>query len=179
MDRISALIDGELDEDAARDQISRIKQNEALRECWDTFHLIRDAIRGEYHLSTRLEQRLTKCLAEEPTVLAPHRGAARRAGTYVWSMAASAAAVAVVAWVALSLNPLNPTESQPVVADVAPPAMAPLASAPTAVAVPNVPSDGNMKEYLLAHQEFSPSTVFQGVVPYIRTVSTDQPPQTR
>jgi hypothetical protein len=36
-----------------------------------------------------------------------------------------------------------------------------------------------MNVYLLAHQGFSPSTAIQGVVPYIRTVSADLPPQSR
>ena len=178
MDRISTLIDGELDERQAGEEFSRIKQNGELRECWDTFHLIRDAIRGECRLSPGLRWRLSECLEREPTVLAPHRSAAKRAKTYALSLAASVAAVGVVAWVALSSNPLNTPGSLPqqggVVASVTPvPDVQPVA------VVPNLPSDGNMNEYLLAHQEFSPSTVMQGVVPYIRTVSTDQPLQNR
>jgi sigma-E factor negative regulatory protein RseA len=32
-----------------------------------------------------------------------------------------------------------------------------------------------MNEYLIAHQEYSPSTAIQGLAPYIRTVSSAQP----
>jgi hypothetical protein len=32
-----------------------------------------------------------------------------------------------------------------------------------------------MSEYLIAHQEYSPSTAIQGLAPYIRTVSGAQP----
>jgi len=178
MDRISALIDGELDERQAREEFSRIKQNGELQECWDTFHMIRDAMRGECHLSPGSGWRISERLEQEPTVLAPHRSATTHAKTYALSLAASVAAVGVVAWVALSSNPLNTPVSLPLkggtVASVTPvPVPQPVA------VVPNLPSDGNMNEYLLAHQEFSPSTVMQGVVPYIRTVSTDQPLQNR
>ena len=181
MDRISALIDGELDERQAREEFSRIKQNDELRERWDTFHLIRDTMRGECHLSTRLGVRLSESLAQEPTVLAPHRNAAKHARTYVLSIAASVAAVGVVAWVALSTNPFNPPGNMPQQVAKGPvPAAIPVSTVhPPVVVVPNLPSGGNMNEYLLAHQEFSPSTAIQGVVPYIRTVSTDQPLQNR
>jgi hypothetical protein len=36
-----------------------------------------------------------------------------------------------------------------------------------------------MNEYLIAHQEFSPSTAIQGLAPYIRSVSSAQPVQGR
>jgi hypothetical protein len=51
------------------------------------------------------------------------------------------------------------------------------AAIPAPAAVPqvaSVPDDGRTSEYLLAHQAFSPSTAIQGVVPYIRSVSTRQ-----
>jgi hypothetical protein len=43
-----------------------------------------------------------------------------------------------------------------------------------APSIANVSSEGRMNEYLLAHQGFSPSTAIQGLVPYIRSVSTTQ-----
>ena len=36
-----------------------------------------------------------------------------------------------------------------------------------------------MNEYLMAHQEFSPSTALQGVAPYIRSVSITRQAQGR
>lgn len=47
MDKISALMDGELaHEDAAR-LVTDIRQRNALREAWATYHLIGEALRGE------------------------------------------------------------------------------------------------------------------------------------
>jgi sigma-E factor negative regulatory protein RseA len=169
MDKISALMDGELDERQAREQLARLKAEQDLARCWQTFHLIGDALRGDQALSHRFDQRLTARLAEEPTVLAPRRSTARRAVAYALSAAASLAAVALVAWVALVNNPLAP---QPEIAK------APAAATPPAQ-LASVPSDGKMNEYLIAHQEFSPSTALQGLAPYIRTVSSTQQDQGR
>jgi sigma-E factor negative regulatory protein RseA len=52
-----------------------------------------------------------------------------------------------------------------------------VARAPVPVVQPEAPlvsspSDGQMNEYLLAHQGVSPSTSLHGVAPYIRTIST-------
>ncbi len=59
MDKISALMDGELDEHEAREQLARLKQDEDLARCWQTFHLIGDAMRGERALSQDFEQRFS------------------------------------------------------------------------------------------------------------------------
>lgn len=165
MDKISALMDGELDEYRARELLARLRQDEDLARGWHTFHLIGDALRGERALSHGFDQRLSARLAGEPTVLAPRRSTVKRMTAYALSAAASLSAVALVGWVAFVNNPLAP---QPELAKapnspVATPALAQIAS---------VPSDGKMNEYLLAHQEFSPSTAIQGLAPYIRGVSS-------
>ena len=38
----------------------------------------------------------------------------------------------------------------------------------------NFPTNGSMNDYMLAHQEFSPSTDVRGAASYIRTVSAKQ-----
>jgi sigma-E factor negative regulatory protein RseA len=182
MDRISALMDGELDEREARLEIARLKQQQELREAWDAFHLIGDAVRGDCLLSAEFGQRLSERLQQEPTVLAPRRRAANRITAYALSAAASLSAVALVAWVAVSGN-MGAT--QPELATVP----APIAFEPPQVASPapsaaplqpvSLPDDGRMSEYLIAHQGFSPSTALQGVVPYIRSVSVRQSEVTR
>lgn len=167
MDKISALMDGELDDRQAHEQLARLKQDQDLVGCWHTFHVIGDALRGEPVLSQGFNRRLTDRLYEEPTVLAPQRVAVKRMTAYALSAAASVSAVALVGWMAFVSNPFAPQIE--------------LAKAPAATAIPpavtppaqlaSVPSDGRMNEYLIAHQGFSPSTSIQGVAPYIRTVS--------
>lgn len=170
MDKISALMDGELDDRQAREQLARLKQDDALVDSWHTFHVIGDSLRGEPLLSQGFSRRVTDRLNGEPTVLAPQRSAVRRVTTYALSAAASVSAVALVGWMAFFNNPLGP---QPELAK-APVATSPVPAAAPAAQLASVPSDGNMNEYLIAHQEFSPSTSIQGVAPYIRTVSSSQ-----
>ena len=176
MDRISALMDGELDDQEARNLVGRLKTDPALRICWDEFHLVRDALRGEPLLSSRFNVAVSQRLAAEPTVLAPQRGGsrARRLTTYAMSAAASISAAAFVGWVAL--NPSSPP-SAPIAGIDAGRSTAP--AAPPPVQLANEPSNGRMNEYLLAHERFSPSTALQGLAPYIRTVSVGRTPDRR
>ena len=100
MDRISALMDGELDDQEARNLVGRLKTDPALRIRWDEFHLVRDALRGEPLLSSQFNVAVTQRLAAEPTVLAPQRGGsrARRLTTYAMSAAAWISAAAFEAF---------------------------------------------------------------------------------
>jgi sigma-E factor negative regulatory protein RseA len=174
MDKISALMDGELDARESGQQYSRLKHDADARACWETYHLIGDALRGECMVSKKLSGGLVgdlgTLLAQEPTVLAPQRGTPNRVApsTYAWSVAASLSAVALVGWIAVN-NPLSP-QPELAKAPVTTPS-APVIPASAPVQLASVPSDGTMNEYLMAHQEFSPSTAIQGLAPYIRSVS--------
>jgi sigma-E factor negative regulatory protein RseA len=183
MDRISALMDGELDKAQQRQELDHLRHDTELRERWELFHLIGDVLRGERMLSPEFSRRIAQRLADEPTVLAPRRiSFGRKAARYALSAAATLAAVALVAWVALTPGGLNaPREVAqapvpvPAAAVPAAPAVNPITPYVTAI----VPSEGAMNDYILAHQGFSPSTAIQGVVPYIRGVSAGQPPAKR
>jgi sigma-E factor negative regulatory protein RseA len=163
-------MDGELDGREAHQELARLKQQDALRDSWDTYHLISDALRGDALLSADLKLRVSERLAQEPTVLAPHLGAVRKFPTYVLPVAASVSAVALVGWFAISINTNN---IQPETTRAPTPAAA-LLPTPPVPQLASVPNEGNMNEYLLAHQGFSPSTAIQGVAPYIRSVSVIQ-----
>jgi len=171
MDGISALMDGELEDHEAQRAIASLKAEGPLRERWDEFHLIGDALRNEPLLSSGFNESFAKRLEAEPTVLAPQRSTARpqRIVTYALSAAASLSAAALVAWVALA-----PTSSDLTGQLAGGPreSMSAPAIVPVVQALQSEPSDGRMNEYLLAHEGFSPSTALQGVAPYIRTVST-------
>ncbi len=169
MESISALMDGELDDHQANQNLARLKDDAALREQWDSFHLIGDTLRGERLLSAGFSSALAQRLSQEPTVLAPRRMTpkTRQGAAYALSAAASVSAAALVAWVALS--PTAPIGQQ---AGIAPPTPASPRSLEASVQPASLSSEGRMNEYLLAHQGFSPSTAIQGLAPYIRSVST-------
>ncbi len=162
MDKISALMDGELDEHEARRAVLRLKDVGAARESWATYHVIGDVLRGESLPAFDVSGRVAAAVADEPAILAPRRPARMNQPlTYALSAAAaSVAAVAVVGWMAfsgnLSTQPLEIARNAPVVQ--------PLPEVST-------PSDGQMNDYLLAHQGVSPSNRLHGVAPYIRTIS--------
>src|SRR3954467_11835880 len=100
MERISSLMDGELDAREADRELHRLKTDSAARANWEAFHLIGDAMRGDCVVSPQFSARLHDRLAAEPTVLSPRRLPARRAYAYAWSAAASFSAVALVGWIA-------------------------------------------------------------------------------
>ena len=131
--------------------------------------MIGDALRGEYLLSRDFSQRVTHPLAQEPTVLAPRRSAVKRITVYALSAAASLSAMALAGRIAFFNNPLTPQAEIAKAANIPPPAAAP------STQLASVPSDGRMNEYLIAHQEFSPSTAILGLAPYLRSVPGAQP----
>jgi len=153
-DNISSLMDGEFHPGEASELIERVGRDEDARETWATYHLIGDVLRGDGGHQSGIQSRIFAKLAEEPTVLAPKpkkRGVVRAAQ---WSAAAAAsvAAASVVIWMAApdSRTSFQATQN----------------STTTELASVRVeavsPSSGiqpvNFNEYLLAHEEFLPST---------------------
>ena len=111
-ERISALMDGELDEREAADTIVKLAGDAPLRDTWRTYHLIGDALR------------------EGRSSVAPRRPAANSPS---WRIALPAlavdAAVAFVSWVAFVPGPPDK------------PAAAPVAQAPVIVPPPQAAND--------------------------------------
>lgn len=160
MEQISAFMDGELGPEEGAGQIRRLKDDPEGRETWEVYHLIGDSMRGDTGLSPRFREQLGARLAAEPTVLAPRpRMQPRTVRRIALSAAASLGGVSLVAWLALVNNPFQPQQN---LALVQPQAPAQLAAAP---------ADGAVNDYLMAHQQFSPSTAMQGVASYVRTAS--------
>jgi sigma-E factor negative regulatory protein RseA len=157
-DRISQLMDGELDDRSAAEAIKACGQGGDALETWRTYHLISDAMRDSRVLSAGFSARVMQRLEAEPTVLAPQRARPESRTWFALSAAASFAAVALVGWLAFAPQP-------GVAPQVAKAPEAPQA-APLAVMAPSAAN-----EYLLAHQGFSPRVSFQGIAPYVRTVS--------
>ena len=164
---ISLLMDGELENEAAATVLIQLKRAAELQECWSTYHLIGDTLRESAALSPNFSTQMAQRLAAEPTILAPRVSASRgwlHNKTVALSAAASIFAVAIVAWVTLQQPSAKPDASLAVQQQNSPEAK---------VAATTLPPE-EVKEYLIAHQEFSPSTAIQGVAPYVRTVSGSQ-----
>lgn len=168
MEKISALMDGELEGPEADRALQIFKENKDARDVWDASHLLRDVLRGEIAPHFDIAGRVTLALEHEPVVFAPRQIARKnRTWTYALSAAASLSAVAFVGWTAFSAN--SPVAPPVEIAQITAPVVLPA----TEAELVSSPSDAGMNEYLLAHQGFSPSTTLHGVAPYVRTISVN------
>lgn len=163
MDKISAFMDGEAAPAEAQQALSRLRQDAGLREAWDRFHLVGDALRGDLRgeplLGDAFLARLRERLDAEPTVVAPRRRW-RTAGFTALAVAASLAFVTVAVRVAMPERSGAPGQE---VAQAAPEA--------GSAQVAKAPIPAQVNDYLQAHHEFSPHSALQGVAPYVRSVS--------
>jgi sigma-E factor negative regulatory protein RseA len=155
-ERISRLMDGELQGAEVDAAYGGLKQPEGA-ETWVCYHVIGDALRRTSGSMPGFSERFAARLAAEPVVLAPHPRHGPRL-PFVWAAAATAAAVMVVGWVAVSTLDPQPTA---------------MANAREAAAVRSAQAKPQpvSPDYLLAHQEYSPTTQIQGVGPYLRSVA--------
>lgn len=147
---LSALVDNELDGPEAAKVISAVSTDESLKEAWDQYHLIGDAMRASGLNSINVRHQVATRLAEEPTVLAPRRwlrqGRVRTASAV--ALAASMSFAAVVAWQQLAVN----DHGAAMVADKGVPVQ--VAQHVESANGP-VGRDNGADPYLLAHQEMA------------------------
>ncbi len=159
--RISALMDGELEQHEVGETLQALRRSEELRAEWRDGQLIGAALRGERKLDLDITARVMSAIDMEPTVLAP---APRRPAAWqrpALALAASAAGVAVVAWLALAPGG---QEGVPVAAGN-------LAGVKQGPVVAQTQSTPRLQEYLVAHQAYAPSGVIGGAARNIRTVA--------
>lgn len=148
-ERISALMDGELDDGAAGELIEAIGRDREALATWSVYHLISDAMRENQPLPRA-----------SVVPLQPRRWVAL-------PIAASVAAVSLVGWLAFAPQ----HEPQPPIAQASAPVVQPVAAprlAPVLIPLPSAAAD-----YLLAHQGVSPRASLQGMAPYARSVSAE------
>ncbi len=152
--QISALMDGELDDEELRIVLGKLKQDEALRADWEIYHMIGDGLRQTPVWGDGFKERFAERLAAEPTVLAPRAARTPPRPALNWSLAASLAAVSLVAWTAFQLNQpdgsVNSAKNQAMIASAE---------------VENMPQ--NINYFLNAHQEYSVAAI-HGASPYLQ-----------
>lgn len=178
-DKISALIDDELEGHELERVVTALRDDPEAIETWRMYHLVGDAMRNTGPLSAGFAERFSHRLAQEPIVMAPRRLERKpaRARWVALSAAASIAAVALVGWVAFAPAPgggglvadqatMARTQQQTVaLPDSSRKRNAEVVKAP-ARTLP-----GSARDYLLAHQAYSPRASVQGIAPNVQTVS--------
>lgn len=155
---ISALMDGELFEDDADELLDKMKKDVSAQQEWETYHLIGDVLRQPNHVCKNMNTSFHERLQAEPTIFAPRQRAKRTARYFALSAAASIMALAIVAWLSMQVG----TESISKVA---------VAQQQSEVHPASMTISNGMNDYLMAHQEYSPSTDVHGAASYIHTVS--------
>lgn len=154
---ISALMDGELFEDEAVNLLDRIKRDSDAHKDWEVYHLIGDVLRQPEHIHCDLSAKVRERMEDEPVVLAPRgRTVKHKVRTFALSAAASLVAFGVVAWMS---------------AQIAPETFPEIATQQAALRSASVQIKPRSGDYLMAHQEFSPSMDMSGGAAYIRTVA--------
>lgn len=156
---ISALMDGELFDDDAEAVLDQLKRNPDTHEEWRTYHLISDVLRQPDNVHANISIAIRERLQAEPTILAPRSRASHNAKWFALSAVASVMAFTLVAWLSVQVG----SETAPQIA----------MQQSNAVHSASLPANG-LDDYLMAHQEFSPSSDVYGMTAYVHTVARQQ-----
>jgi sigma-E factor negative regulatory protein RseA len=177
--KISAMMDGELGAPELNEPMAALREEGEALEAWRTYHLISDALHGPTLLAGGCLARVAARLAQEPALLGPLPADVMPPAGARWfvpsALAAGVAAIALVGWIAFA----PPPKDMPPVTPVAPLAQAPQPPKPevtVAKELAPLPFNAETRDYLLAHQAYSPRNSLQGVAPYVRSVSAEAAP---
>lgn len=171
-DKVSALLDGDLDEQATRVVFDGLRRDPDLRRDWEAYCLIGDVLRGDRDGSDDFVARVMANLDSEPTVLAPRAAPESMTRQRMWQslmpIAASVMGVAAVGLVAATLYKQDAAAPQMLAGAPA----VKVVSATAAVRPVGQPAgDDAMREYVFAHQGLSRGGPLLAGVQYVRTVS--------
>ncbi|MBS0298775.1 MAG: sigma-E factor negative regulatory protein [Proteobacteria bacterium] len=176
--KVSALMDGELDQQDVASIIEAIKKDDDLCDEWKAYHLIGDALRQSTRLSMNISSGVSQKLKTEPTILSPnisHTTEKKQTRKVLaFSMAASIVAM-VSGWVIMN-NLYKP--QQMIVADQSKRDNN-LAASPVPVSSPPLIHNYShppieMNDYLFVHREFSPGITMNGQVTNVNSVTDYQ-----
>ena len=137
----------------------RFSTNPDKHDEWRTYHLISDVLRQSDHVHANINIAIRERLQAEPTVLAPRSRASHNVRWFALSAAASVMAFTLVAWLSVQIG----SETAPQIA----------MQQSNVVHSVSLPANG-LDDYLVAHQEFSPSLDVYGMTSYVHTVAHQQ-----
>jgi len=173
-EKLSEMIDGDVDDATARALFIRLKHDKAFRDEWDAYCLVGDLIRGYAPLESEgFTERVMARLENEPTILIPP---GRKSGTDVevarhsWRhrllpLVASVMGVLAIGGVMAVLSVDAPAPEV---------ASSQVVEKPETVPVVHPVQSGARHDHLVAHQALAGGPM-PAAVQYVRTVST--PPE--
>jgi sigma-E factor negative regulatory protein RseA len=171
-EKISELLDDELNDLEHYRLMQALEDNRELRGVWDRYHLMRAAMRKE--LDIMVSPGLADRVGESIRADQPYRGhpAGRTAGFPRYARAAAglaiAASVALVAIFTLQPQSLPGVPASPLAALKSP---APVAAGDAANFLkPPAARQSTLNTYLVEHSEFTPNAGMNGMMSYVRIV---------
>ena len=174
MERISVLLDGEMDRAEAAAAIAALSADAALRRHWHEWHVVGDALRSHEVAASDSKGfcvRLAAIIAAEPTVLAPRvlqtSSGLRRYWMPSLAVAASAAAVAFIAVPLLRAPETVSIAKNATPAQVSPVEVAAVKPLPTIANARGLSASFN--PYLAAHRELIGNSVVPRAAVYLRS----------
>lgn len=199
-EKLSALMDGELDQDDMQQSIRELRSDSECRNCWDQYHVIGDALRNNLPpaLNKSFAASVSQAIAAEdvpapvsseaitPAVPKPAPQAVDNKAAHPvakpWMGFAVAASVAAMAYVGVGM--INVEEQGPRLASVPTPA-ATVAVAPTTPVTGSIQTvnaqqqnlaqpaaESKLKTYLYSHRDLAGAApINTQVIPHARLVS--------
>ena len=172
-EKLSALVDGELDDNEIEQLVRRVGQDDELAGTWQRYHLIRAALRNEsIHFRPGLAQRISEAVEAEAGV--PAAGAAlpsRRDAASGWfgglALAASLAVVSIGVILALR------SAEDPVTGPVADATRLAVADRATRWDGADPELEDTLNAFLVEHGEFTTASGMNGLISYAKFVSYD------
>jgi sigma-E factor negative regulatory protein RseA len=177
-EKLSAMLDGDVDDAVALALFKRLKNDKTLRDDWDAYCLLGDAIRGDVsldggHPDDGFVARVMSRLDDEPTILAPQRRehGVPHGSSSLWHrllpVAASVMGVLAVGGVVATLSSGGGGEPPLEVAQVM---EIPSVAAPDVAPVVARTAELTRRDYMVAHQAVAGGPM-PAAVHYVRTVS--------
>lgn len=165
-EKVSEFMDGELDQQGTANILAALKNDNELKQHWDNYHLIGDALRRSSRLSTNIASNVSRQLKVEPTILSPQtsRRIDNKQKYKVFAFAIAASVIAMVAGGVIMNHLYEPgkimiaEQSKQDRSFSATPIM--ISSPPSMHHYTHPPVDIN--DYLLVHREFSSGSAVRG-----------------
>ena len=171
-EKLSALVDNELDDLEERRILAALGDNASLRGTWQRYHLVRAALHRDLDAFTALDvsEQVARRIAAEPSN--PTAFHSRRI-TRLLGTLAIAASVAAIAIVGVQWSHQSSIAPLPLLTASKPAPEAIIRTGTTQRNMPEPETASALNAYLVEHDEFASTSGFGGMIPYVRVVSYD------
>lgn len=170
--RVSELMDGELDDQSVSNVLGSLKKDPELQEKWQTYHLIGDAIRQSSCLSINISSSVSQKLKTEPITFSPKaatKSPIRNDRKQKYKVIAFAVAASVIAMVSGGIFMNHLYEPKHMIVAEQSKQERNFNAAPIMVSNPSVKHHYvhppvEINDYLFVHREFSPGVTMRGQI---------------